>query len=61
MAAVIAHFHVVKGRAYSFRFKDWNDYEAADQAANAKACVDFVLANPQWKLSVQTHKVLGID
>lgn len=33
----------------------------ADQAANAKACVDFVLANPQWKLSVQTHKVLGID
>jgi uncharacterized protein (TIGR02217 family) len=32
MAAVIAHFHVVKGRAYSFRFKDWNDFEAADQA-----------------------------
>ncbi|MCA3561822.1 MAG: DUF2460 domain-containing protein [Aestuariivirga sp.] len=32
MAAVIAHFHVVKGRAYSFRFKDWNDYDAADQA-----------------------------
>ena len=32
MAAVIAHFHVVKGRAYSFRFKDWNDFDAADQA-----------------------------
>jgi uncharacterized protein (TIGR02217 family) len=31
MAAVIAHFHVVKGRAYSFRFRDWNDYEATDQ------------------------------
>jgi uncharacterized protein (TIGR02217 family) len=31
MAAVIAHFHVVKGRAYSFRFKDWNDFDAADQ------------------------------
>ena len=27
-----AHFHVVKGRAYSFRFKDWNDFNAADQA-----------------------------
>lgn len=30
MLAVIAHFHVVKGRGYSFRFKDWNDYDAAD-------------------------------
>ena len=32
MAAVTAHFHAVKGRAYSFRFKDWNDFDATDQA-----------------------------
>ena len=32
MAVVIAHFHVVKGRAYSFRFRDWNDFDAVDQA-----------------------------
>lgn len=31
MLDVIAFFHVVKGRAYSFRFKDWNDYVATDQ------------------------------
>lgn len=31
MAAVIAHFHVVKGRAFSFRFRDWNDFDAVDQ------------------------------
>jgi uncharacterized protein (TIGR02217 family) len=31
MQAVIAHFYIVKGRAWSFRFKDWNDYDAADQ------------------------------
>lgn len=31
MLDVIAFFHVVKGRGYSFRFKDWNDYAAADQ------------------------------
>jgi uncharacterized protein (TIGR02217 family) len=30
MQAVIAHFYVVKGRGYSFRFKDWNDFQAAD-------------------------------
>jgi uncharacterized protein (TIGR02217 family) len=32
MAAVIAHFHVVKGRAYSFRFRDWNDFDGVNQA-----------------------------
>jgi uncharacterized protein (TIGR02217 family) len=32
MQAVIAHFYIVKGRGYSFRFKDWNDYQATDQA-----------------------------
>lgn len=32
MLEVIAFFHVVKGRAYSFRLKDWNDYNAIDQS-----------------------------
>jgi uncharacterized protein (TIGR02217 family) len=32
MLDVIAFFHIVKGRAWSFRFKDWNDFSAADQA-----------------------------
>ncbi len=27
---------------------------------NQQACVDFILANPRWRLSVQTHKILGI-
>lgn len=30
MSAVIAHFYIVKGRGYSFRFKDWSDYQATD-------------------------------
>ena len=32
MLEVIAFFHVVKGRGYSFRLKDWNDYSATDQS-----------------------------
>jgi 7-carboxy-7-deazaguanine synthase (Cx14CxxC type) len=28
---------------------------------NRQACLDFVLANPRWRLSTQTHKILGID
>lgn len=31
------------------------------QAANIKKCVDYCLENPQWKLSLQTHKIIGVD
>lgn len=31
-----------------------------DREENTRAAVDYCLANPRWKLSVQTHKVLGI-
>lgn len=30
-------------------------------AANLKATVDYCLQHPKWKLSLQTHKILGID
>ena len=30
MLEVIAFFYIVKGRGYSFRFRDWNDYQATD-------------------------------
>lgn len=29
-------------------------------AANTVACVDYCLNNPQWKVSLQTHKILAI-
>jgi len=32
----------------------------ADIAENMRAAVDYCLANPRWRLSVQTHKVVGI-
>jgi 7-carboxy-7-deazaguanine synthase len=34
--------------------------DGPDLDANRRACVDFVLTNPRWRLSTQTHKVLGI-
>lgn len=30
------------------------------QNANTKVCIDYCLNHPQWKLSLQTHKLLGI-
>ena len=35
--------------------------DGAEAAANTRAAIDYCLANPQWRLSVQTHKLIGID
>ena len=32
-----------------------------DLEANTKAALQYCLARPQWRLSLQTHKLLGID
>jgi 7-carboxy-7-deazaguanine synthase (Cx14CxxC type) len=34
--------------------------DGADRAANSKKAVAYCLSHPQWRLSVQTHKYLGI-
>ena len=34
--------------------------DGLDRAANTRAAIDYCLAHPQWRLSVQTHKYLGI-
>ncbi len=33
----------------------------ADQPDHIKACTQFCLENPKWRLSLQTHKMIGID
>jgi len=35
--------------------------DSPEREANTRLAVDYCLAHPQWKLSMQTHKVLGID
>ncbi|MDJ0814431.1 MAG: 7-carboxy-7-deazaguanine synthase [Woeseiaceae bacterium] len=32
-----------------------------DREANTRRALDYCLAHPQWQLSLQTHKILGID
>lgn len=43
-------------------FKHWflQPMDGAAQAANSKAAIAYCLAHPKWRLSVQTHKYLGI-
>jgi 7-carboxy-7-deazaguanine synthase (Cx14CxxC type) len=35
--------------------------DGPDLAENTRLAVEYCLAHPRWKLSLQTHKVLGID
>jgi 7-carboxy-7-deazaguanine synthase (Cx14CxxC type) len=32
-----------------------------DRDGNTRRCVDYCLAHPRWRLSLQTHKIIGID
>ncbi|MBW8881536.1 MAG: 7-carboxy-7-deazaguanine synthase [Asticcacaulis sp.] len=34
--------------------------DSADQAANTRAVIDYCLAHPSWRMSVQTHKLVGL-
>lgn len=44
------------------RFKTFSlqPMDGPNREANTKAAVDYCLANPQWRLSLQTHKLLGL-
>ncbi|HEX7800740.1 MAG TPA: 7-carboxy-7-deazaguanine synthase, partial [Asticcacaulis sp.] len=32
----------------------------ARQAANTQAVIEYCLAHPRWRMSVQTHKLVGL-
>ncbi len=34
--------------------------DGPDRAANTQAAIDYCLLHPQWRLGVQTHKMIGI-
>ncbi len=46
----------------SWSFDHWliQPLDGPDAQASTKAAVDFVLKNPRWRLSLQTHKLLGL-
>ena len=35
--------------------------DGPDQASNTKTTLEYCLAHPQWRFSLQTHKVLGLQ
>jgi 7-carboxy-7-deazaguanine synthase len=46
--------------ALAFKHYFLQPMDGAARAANSQAAVDYCLAHPKWRLSLQTHKYLGI-
>ncbi|WP_428376405.1 7-carboxy-7-deazaguanine synthase [Lichenicoccus sp.] len=46
--------------ALAFRHFFLQPMDGPDQAANTRDAVAYCLAHPKWRLSVQTHKMIGI-
>jgi 7-carboxy-7-deazaguanine synthase len=46
----------------SLAFEEWflQPMDGPDRDANTRAAVDYCLTHPRWRLSLQTHKSLGI-
>jgi 7-carboxy-7-deazaguanine synthase len=46
--------------ALDFRHFFLQPMDGPDQEANTQAAVSYCLAHPKWRLSLQTHKMIGI-
>ncbi len=51
------------GRFVNLKFRHFflQPMDGPELAANTREAVKYCLANPQWRLCIQTHKVVGID
>jgi 7-carboxy-7-deazaguanine synthase (Cx14CxxC type) len=49
-------------RYESLEFEQWflQPMDGPDREANTRAALEYCLAHPKWRLSLQTHKALGI-
>jgi 7-carboxy-7-deazaguanine synthase (Cx14CxxC type) len=46
--------------ALDFRHRLVQPLDDANAAENVRACIDLVMRDPRWRLSLQTHKSLGL-
>lgn len=56
------HFAAMDFNRFSLQPRDGTaEGQPQKNAAYTQAAVEFCLAHPKWKLSIQTHKMIGID
>lgn len=55
-----AEFTAMDFERFYLQPKDPLDQDPVTRAAHTQAVIDYCLAHPQWRMSVQTHKVVGI-
>ena len=50
----------ISSAALDFERFSLQPMDGPDVAGNTAAAIDYCLRHPQWRLSLQTHKTLGI-
>ncbi len=55
-----ASVDIAELEGWDFRHRLIQPMDGAGLGDTRKACIDFVLAHPRWRLSVQTHKMIGV-
>lgn len=50
----------LKTKATHYFLQPCDEGDAVRNAANVQACIDYCKAHPQWRLSLQMHKIAGI-
>ena len=53
-------FEVAEFELLAFRHFFLQPMDGPDRAANTALALRYCLEHPQWRLSLQTHKILGI-
>lgn len=46
--------------SWPFEHRFVQPIDGPDRDSNARSAIDFVMANPSWRLSIQIHKILGL-
>ncbi|MGN1375145.1 MAG: 7-carboxy-7-deazaguanine synthase QueE [Prevotella sp.] len=54
----MSRYDNIVAKHYSLQPCDYNDKQLNDKLL--RATIDFCLANPKWRLSLQTHKIINI-
>ena len=56
-----AGFDPIQFQSFAFRHFFLHPLDGPDRISNTQLAVEYCMSHPQWRLSLQTHKILGIS
>ena len=60
LCAIKWQLHIMRFEQLDFRYFFLQPMDGPDREANTRRAVEYCMTHPRWRLSMQTHKLLGI-